>query len=161
MGGAHLVISEFDGERVLMVGGSGGLHIGKSLMLGGGGYGFEMVQERDGSRQQLEGGYGGLLIEYSPLAHELLHLTASTLIGGGGLTRQDQTAPGEGADGAAPTAYFFAVQPAMVITTNVTPFLRMSLEVAYRLVLGANEMSTESQSLSGPGIGLELRVGSF
>ena len=130
-GGPVLRFGSVNGSGAVWVGGRGGWIINfsnqHSISLGGGGYGLvtehRLPQPFDPARKELAAiGYGGLEVEYTNRTYRLVHMTASTLIGAGGITVRDENMEHLDDDANA----FFVFEPGVHAELNVTSFFRIS-----------------------------------
>ena len=126
----------------LLLGARGGVIVNHSFLIGGAGYGIIPtnkvtcpIPEHTGNHY-LTGGYGGLFFEYIHAPNRLLHFTANTLVGFGGVTytktgdnnynpNSDNAFKHQG-------SFVFVLEPGIAMDMNITGSFRMSLGVSYR-----------------------------
>ncbi len=165
-GGPVIRFGSIDGEGAVWVGGRGGWIINfsnqHSISLGGGGYGLvtehRLPQPIDPERKELAGiGYGGLEIEYTNQTYRLVHLTASTLIGAGGITVRDQNLDHFDDDANA----FFVFEPGLHAELNVASFFRVAGGLSYRFTSGIDYGGFRDSDFSGVNAVLTFKFGSF
>lgn len=167
-GAPVIKISDVAGEAGLWVGGRGGWIINvdeqNALSLGGGGYG--LVTEHgipdsnfgdSGTDYYALNGYGGFELEYINRPHRLVHLTLSSLIGGGGLMIRDDDYDEQFDD---PDPYF-VVEPGANIELNVTEFMRITAGVGYMYTSGISRAGFEDSDFSGITGSFTFKFGKF
>lgn len=162
-GGPTVQATWLDGEPGVMVGGAGAWIINGVFAVGGAGYGIATVhraENYEGDRPTIEGGYGGLTLEYIHRPDALVHLTAGTLIGAGGMSVLDGPRTEHDRHSLDDTA-FFVTRPQLGAALNVAPFFQVYGSAAYRLVVGSSLDGYDDAALSGPEFGIGLRFGSF
>jgi len=107
-------------------------------------------------------GYGGFDIEYDIKPSNLVHLSVSALIGGGGLTYNYRNAYREDHDyqwGDHNDAFFIAERASTHL--NMTKFFRVSVGAGYRFVSGVELMDLDNSDISGASANVMLRFGRF
>lgn len=158
-GGYGAFVTQFTqmaGKFGVLVGGYGGWFINKSLMLGGGGYGWaNSPGSADGNilNTGLEFGYGGAVIEYIIQSDKLLHFGFHVLIGAAG-ARTGEFLVGE-------TSSAFVWEPAGFIECNIISFARIGFGLNYRFVHGLELEGYSSLDFSGPSALLQIKFGKF
>ena len=161
-GGPVLRLSRFNGQTGFMLGGHGGWIINRRFVIGGAAYGLlgEAIEvpytPPSGPSAYLTFGYGGIELQYFERPLKLLHLTFSTLIGGGGAEYRQ----GGGTQLTSSSAVF-VVEPGAGIALNVSKKLRLSLSGSYRFVNGIDLSGLSDTDLSGPAAALSLEFGRF
>jgi hypothetical protein len=161
-GGPVLMVGSILGDPALFVGGRGGWVAGRTLSVGGGGYG--LVNDNieapavftGGRRAIVEMGYGGFELEYLHRAHELAHFSIYALLGGGSVRYRDRDRYESLGDDA-----FLVLKPAAQMTLNVTDFFRMSAGAGWRWTWGADLPGLGDNDLSGAAGMLTLRFGRY
>lgn len=165
-GGPVLRFGSVDGSGAVWVGGRGGWIINfsnqHSISLGGGGYGLvtehRLPQPFDPARKELAAiGYGGIEMEYTNRTYRLVHMTASTLIGAGGITVRDENMEHLDDDADA----FFVFEPGVHAELNVTSFFRISGGLSYRFTSGIDYGGFRDGDFSGPNAVLTFKFGAF
>lgn len=167
-GGPVVKISDVAGKTGVWVGGRGGWIINMdnnhSLSLGGGGYG--LVTEHLAPEVGLGNldadyfalnGYGGFEIEYTNRTYKLIHFTASSLIGAGGLMLRDRDYHDVDDD----VDTYFVFEPGINAELNVTKFFRVSTGVSYRLTSGIDRFGFSDSDFSGINGVLTFKFGGF
>ncbi len=165
-GGPVVKIDDIAGSTGVWVGGRGGwiliMNQGHSISLGGGGYGL-VTDHRvpnppiDDSSLYVMNGYGGFEIEYTNQSHKLIHFTATTLIGGGGLTLRDRNY--EEVDDELDS--YFVFEPALQAEINITHFFRIAAGAGYRFTNGIDRFGFSDSDFTGVNGILTLKFGSF
>ncbi len=165
-GGPVIRFGSVDGSGAVWVGGRGGWIINfsnqHSISLGGGGYGLvtehQLPQPFDSGRNELAAiGYGGFEMEYTNQTYRLVHLTASTLIGAGGITVRDHNLEHLEDDANA----FFVFEPGLNAELNVTSFFRLAAGVSYRFISGLDYGGFQDSDFSGVNAVLTFKFGAF
>ena len=162
-GGPLVQATWIDGEPGVMVGGGGAWIVNSTFAIGGAGVGLATLHRADGyegNKPTLEGGYGGLTLEYFHRPQSLLHLSAGTLIGAGGMAVLDGPRTDHDRESFDETAFFVA-RPHVGASLNVTSFFQVFGSAAYRLVVGSTLPGYGDAALSGAEFGIGLRFGSF
>ena len=161
-GGPVLRLSRLNDQTGFMLGGHGGWIINRRFVIGGAAYGL-LGDAIDvpytppvGPAAYLTFGYGGIELQYFERPLKLLHLTFSTLIGGGGAEYRQ----GGGSQLTSSSAVF-VVEPGAGIALNVSKKLRLSLTGGYRFVNGVDLSGLSNEDLSGPAAALSLEFGRF
>jgi hypothetical protein len=168
-GGPVVKFTELKDEFGILVGGRGGWIINHTFVIGGGGYGLvnSDIDEREISPDTtiyMTMGYGGLDLEYIANFNKLIHMTVSTLIGGGGIdymvkSRNEDWDHGHyrGDDADA----FFVFEPAINGEMNILKFFRVDAGVSYRFISGIATEGIGDNDLSGPAANITLKFGKF
>lgn len=167
-GGPVLKMGDIAGETGLWVGGRGGWIITideqNALSLGGGGYGLvtehDLLDPNFGDTEtdyRIMDGYGGFELEYTNRSHRLVHLSLSSLVGGGALMVRDADFD-DVMDDHDP---YFVLEPAANIELNVTDFMRAAAGVGYRYTSGINSAGFEDADFSGVTGTFALKFGKF
>ncbi len=169
-GGPMIKFDDIRGDLGVWVGGRGGWVINlddyHALTLGGGGFGlttnhrtpgeFE-VQNGNGEDYFAATGYGGLLLEYTNRSYQLLHLTATGLIGAGGLTIRDRNFTDIDED---PNP-FFVMEPGIHLELNVAHFFRIATGLNYRITSGIDKAGFRDSDFTGANASITLKFGFF
>jgi len=165
-GGPVIRFGSVDGSGAVWVGGRGGWIINfsnqHSISLGGGGYGLatehRLPQPFDPDRKELAAiGYGGFEMEYTNRTYRLVHMTASTLIGAGGITIRDENLEIDDRE-ADP---FFVIEPGVHAELNVTSFFRVAGGLSYRFTSGIDYGGFRDSDFSGPNALITFKFGAF
>lgn len=162
-GGPMVQTTWVDGNPGILVGGSGAWIINGTFAIGGMGVGLATTHEAEGygdTRHTLEGGYGGLTLEYFHRPQSLVHFSAGTLLGAGGVAVLEGDRLDPDRDSIDETAFFVA-RPYAGVSLNVTDFFQLFGTGAYRLTVGSTLDNYNDAALSGPEFGIGLRFGSF
>ena len=146
-GAFDIKFTQLDGKfSGLLLGGRGGVIINSMFSIGGAGYGIlptkrvncpipEHIYE---TNNFWTGGYGGLFVEYINSSNSLLHFTANTLIGAGGITYVNHSSNYNSWDWqneirrSHPISVVFVVEPGINLELNVSEFFRMNFGASYR-----------------------------
>lgn len=126
----------------LLLGARGGVIVNHSFLIGAAGYGIIPTNKvicpipEHTSNHYLTGGYGGLFFEYIHSPNRLLHFTANTLVGLGGVTytRTGDNSHNPNSENTFkhPGSFVFVLEPGLAMDLNLTKSFRMSLGVSYR-----------------------------
>lgn len=152
-GGPVVKIGDVAGSAGVWVGGRGGWIFNMSdrhaISLGGGGYGLvteHLVRPVYPDNEPLAmNGYGGFEIEYTNRPYQLVHLTVSSLIGGGGVMLRDHHYNDVYDD----MDRYFIFEPGLNAELNVTKFIRISVGASYRLTSGISRFGFRDSDFSG------------
>ena len=162
-GGMAYQLTSVNGELAMMVGGHGGWIIGHTVYLGLAGYGmdgdFRIEQDLDDERK-FNLGYGGLELGLIIASNRLLHLTAATLIGGGGAEYRPNDWDGNFWDNSVADG-FYVIEPSLHLILNVTRHFRIGAGVRYRHASGVDLEGLTDHDLSGTSASLIFKFGSF
>jgi hypothetical protein len=163
-GAPHVKLTTVAGHAGLLVGGEGAWIIAHSLLLGGGGYGLvtstdapEEARSTFGSNT-LTLGYGGVRVGYIIAPHDLWHVTASLLIGGGGVSVVERN----GSDTRTyRSASVFALEPDIALELNVAPMIRAGVDASYRYMSDSGIPGLSRSQIGGPAAGVLVAFGWF
>jgi len=160
-GGPVMKVGGVLGDPALFLGGRGGWVVGRTFVLGGGGYGLvndniPLRVSYQGRDPVLEMGYGGLEMEYLHTSYRLAHFSVQTLLGGGGVRYRDRQRFETLAED-----NFFVVEPGAHANLNITEYLRLSGGFNYRWTWGAELPGLRDQDLSGPLGVFTIRFGRY
>jgi hypothetical protein len=164
--GAPVVkFTNIDGVFGVLVGGRGGWIINNTFVIGGGGYGLANPVDGKtlykGEIPYLNFGYGGFELEYIINSDELLHFSAYSLIGGGGVSYRNKFDSRDGWEWDHMLNTFFVFEPALNAELNVARFMRMNVGLSYRFISGVRFENYKNSDLSGPSINLTFKFGKF
>jgi hypothetical protein len=161
--------TSIDGKFGLLTGGYGGILFNSKLMLGAGAY--SLVNNvplpglnADGKTDYLNLWYTGLVVEYIHNSDKLIHWTAGTLIGGGGVSRRDKFRfddDGDHNDYNYDKSGLFVAEPFANLELNIMKYLRLDIGASYRLVTGTGTSGITDSKLSSPSIHVGLKAGVF
>lgn len=161
-GGVSLKATRVNDQLGVFVGGGGAWVINHSFYLGGAGYGLvsdHASQDLGLDTTGIGMGYGGLVIGAMIAPDELLHFGAQTLVGGGGIYRQhDRRTFDFGFNN--PDA-IFVVEPSVIAELNFMTKVRIAFEGSYRFVSGVQVQGLTNKAMSGPAVGMMVKIGSF
>jgi hypothetical protein len=165
-GGPEMKATTMVGDPAIFVGGQAGWIIDRQLVLGGAGYGLASSHSPDAPLLRPEGpsrlqlGYGGFRVGWIVAPKQLVHFTASVLVGGGGVTvvTHDLAADRYGSHN---SAAFFALEPAIDMEVNLARWLRLGVGASYRYLGNTGQPGLQAVDLSGPAAGVALRFGVF
>lgn len=167
--GAPVVkISDVAGEPALWIGGRGGwiirINEQHALSLGGGGYGLvsnhSVPDPNFGDPAEdyyIQNGYGGFEFEYTNHPNRLLHLSFSSLIGGGGLSAREADNDYEYDD----EDPYFVFEPEANVEINLTDFMRIAAGIGYRYTSGINSAGLNDDDFSGITGAVSFKFGKF
>lgn len=167
--GAPVVkVSDVAGEPGMWVGGRGGWIINineqHALSLGGGGYGLvtnhSVPDPNYGNPDEdyyILNGYGGFEFEYINNPNRLLHLTFSSLIGGGGLSTREVDGSYNNDD----EDPYFVYEPTANVEINITDFMRITAGIGYRYTSGINSAGLYDDDFSGITGTVNFKFGKF
>jgi hypothetical protein len=167
-GGPSLKFMQLKSEFGLMVGGQGAFVMGKTLAIGGGGWG--LVTEHPVhpvsnplDDYQLEFNYGGLLLEYLRGPDRMVHQYFDLLIAWGSLSYKDMSVSHSGSTG---EDVLFILEPGAYMGLNLTPIIRITAGVGYRFLFGfdegnQNDFGVFKSDLEGYSINLGMRFGKY
>jgi len=161
-GGPSLKVGPLMEKAGIFIGGYGGWYINHTLLIGGGWYSLTNevkapVSGPKGETLYFEMDYGGLVFEYVNKSHRLVHLTFSTLIGGGGIEYDGRKEESDQYD----EDSFFIVEPGVCVELNVTAHFRVGLGLSYRYINGVNLPGVTDKDLTGAVANLNLKFGAF
>ncbi|MFC1620156.1 hypothetical protein ACFL45_09445 [Candidatus Neomarinimicrobiota bacterium] len=162
-GGMAYQLTQVDDNMAIMIGGHGGWIINHTVYLGLAGFGMdgEFQLERDLEDQRyLNLGYGGLEVGLVVASNRLLHLTASTLLGGGGANYQQRDRDSDYRENPIVDG-FYVIEPALHLVMNVTRHFRVGLGARYRHVSGVDLEGLTDNDLSGLSGSLIFKFGKF
>lgn len=154
--------SEINNDRAFFLGGEAGVILNHHVVLGIGGYWlFTKVKANEvvaGKMHNINFAYGGVKVEYIHKWEEIVHYTASLLIGGGSVSYRDNLPAGE-------FMYlndqFFAAEPGANIEFNFTDFFRIDIGASYRFVSKIFFGELTAHHLDGFTTNITLKFGDF
>ena len=165
-GGPGLRIGTLNGELAVQAGGQGGWVIGKTLVIGGAGYGVATEHEVtfNSTTYAMDFGYGGLLLEYLHKSDEVFHGYLALIVGGGGVSLRDTSQPSSSDD--VDDDVVLVLEPSLNLEVNLTKTMRVGLGGGYRIVSGLKESWEDdygltAADLSGPFASLTFRFGKY
>ena len=158
--------TSIDNKLGVITGGYGGVLLNNKIMLGAGGY--SLVNKIAAPRpnvpdDDLDLGlwYTGFVGEYIFKSSKLIHWSAGTLIGGGGVYRDEKNRWRDHDDRSYDYSSFFVTEPFVQAELNITSFLRLAVGGTYRLILGSGTPGISDSNLSGPSVMVGLKAGKF
>ncbi len=164
-GGPVLKIGNVAGSTGFWIGGRGGwimnLDEHHAISLGGGGYGLVSDHEVPVPSTEEDlyalNGYGGFIVEYTNRSYNIVHFTATSLIGAGGLMlrEKDYQDVNDDAD------TYFVFEPGVNVELNVTNFFRIGAGASYRLTSGINRFGFSDSDFSGLNGVITFKFGKF
>lgn len=110
----------------------------------------------DGAPQNLEFMYGGAVIRYAFFKDFLVYPSAGALIGAGSGTLVPDTG---GHVPRSNTDTFFVLEPQLNVHSNVTRWLRITLQAGYRLAAGASRFGYDEGAYTGATLGAAVQIG--
>lgn len=158
-GGPTVQLTSINGQFGVMLGGHGGWIIDHRFAIGGGGRGIvgsgldAPVTGPGGEQLHLTLSYGGLELQYIHRPLKLVHPSVSLLLGGGKAGYRNGTATTESS--------VFVMEPALLVTLNVTRAIHVSAGATYRLVNGATLPQLSDGDLSAWSVLMALEFGRF
>lgn len=164
-GGPVLKIGNVAGSTGFWMGGRGGwimnLDEHHTISLGGGGYGLVSdhgvpVPSTEEDLYALNG-YGGFIVEYTNRSYNIVHLTATSLIGAGGLMLREKDYQDVNDD----VDTYFVFEPGVNVELNVTNFFRIGAGASYRLTSGINRFGFSDSDFSGLNGVITFKFGKF
>jgi len=136
-GAPEVQLCYIDDQVRVFTGGRGGLIINDQFVIGGAGYGMtsSLSTTIDGEPKRVRLGYGGLLLEWYFFPKSLIHISAGTLIGAGGVGafRHGSHSEDDMADDC------FVLQPEINLFINLTKYCRVGIGGNYRFVEGLDK----------------------
>lgn len=162
-GGPEVRLGQAGGESAHFMGGKGGWIINHSFYLGGAGYGLvndlKIMPDAD---EKLSIGYGGLELGIILGSDNLVHLSASTLLGAGGVNyRYNHFEADFSTMVDNPVDVFYVIEPSVHLMVNITSFFRLGVGASYRQVYDLDFEGYESADLTGPSASLLFKFGKF
>ncbi len=164
-GGPNLMYTQILDSDGLLMGGLGGWVIGKTIAIGGGGWGLVTEHEVEvaGTMYELQLGYGGLLLEYLHDPDRLTHWYIDALIGIGGINFNEV---GTDLEENQHDDTIWVFEPSAHYCLNVTQHFRVAVGAGYRSVIGVDDVTETTYGLaaadlSGYTVGLTLRFGRY
>ncbi len=166
-GAPVIKVGSINGETSVMFGGRGGWVINRTLVIGGGGYGFtDMMYHRSSSSADtgISFGYGGLELEYLVGATNVVHGSFLLLIGGGGFAVTRRMGMSDPWDDDYSTLYSqacFVLEPAVNVEVNILSWLRLAAGVGYRFVSGISDVTIGARSYNNSSVSGVFGVGTL
>ncbi|MCC5907469.1 MAG: hypothetical protein JJU13_14755 [Balneolaceae bacterium] len=164
-GGPVFKIGNVAGSTGFWIGGRGGwimnLDEHHAISLGGGGYGLVSdhgvpVPSTEEDLYALNG-YGGFIVEYTNRSYNIVHITANSLIGAGGLMLREKDYQEVNDD----VDTYFVFEPGVNVELNVTSFFRIGAGASYRLTSGINRFGFSDSDFSGLNGVITFKFGKF
>jgi hypothetical protein len=161
--------TSIDGKFGLLTGGYGGVLFNSKIMLGLGAYSIVNNIEMpglnaNGNKDYLNLWYTGFVAEYIHHSDKLIHWTAGTLIGGGGVSRRDRyhfNDDDNNHNHSYNASGMFVAEPFANLELNIMKYLRLDIGASYRLVMGTATTGISDSKLSNPAIHVGLKAGVF
>ena len=178
-GGGDLKITDFGGERAMVLGGYGGILVNRRFMLGVAGYGIATNPEFVGTlppgllpdspannadrNLTINGGYAGLTLGGIIFTRELVHLTIPVIVGAGEIQISDEDffQNSTDTDFTIERSTFFVVEPGAQVEFNFTSSFRVAVGASYRWIQGLELSNLRDDDLSNFAGTLSLRFGRF
>ncbi|SEV90090.1 hypothetical protein SAMN05428988_0278 [Chitinophaga sp. YR573] len=161
--------TSIDGKFGVLTGGYGGVLLNGKWMLGAGAY--SLVNNialpgvnANGTTDYLNLWYTGAVVEYIHNSDKLIHWTAGTLIGGGGVSRRDKHRFDDDGDHNSynyDRSGLFVAEPFANLEINIIKNLRLDIGASYRLVKGTSTTAITDSKLSNPSVHVGLKAGIF
>jgi len=170
-GAVDLKVSEFLGERSLIVGAYGGLVVNRRYLFGIAGYGITTNLEIEGMVQEgstnknlnLHGGYGGIIFGPTIAPNELIHLSFPIVFGAGSFEIVDENffpLPTD-TDFTVENTIFFVIEPGVQLEFNITEYFRLAIGGSYRYISGTDLINLVDEDVSGFSGIISFRFGRF
>lgn len=151
--------TSINGDYGVLPGGHAGVIFNHAISLGIAGYGLANNVNADApyEDQNIMLGYYGLVLEYIFNAQRLVNVSASALIGGGGLRAgvHQQNTMGHDMD------VFFVAEPVLTLYLNVVKYFRVGFGAGYRFVSGVDTEGLRDSEIRGVFAVLSLQIGLF
>jgi hypothetical protein len=163
-GGLTVAYSRIAGAGGALVGGEGGVLLDHRLSFGGAGYGWTRdargPADVDGVARDLQLGYGGLAMRYSVLTGTPIYGSVGAVVGGGALVlHRDSANDSRAAGGRDATDGFFVFEPQLSLQANLLRWMRVGVELGYRLTSGIGRLGYTESDLDGFTLGGTLQFG--
>jgi len=166
-GGITLLGTQVANQWGFMMGGEAGLLLDHRFSIGGAGYWLTSKVRGprfpDDTASVLGFGYGGLLLHYQIVGDGPIYLSLGSLIGGGAIALFEYSEE-EGLefnDDEQSANGFFVVEPSVKVHANLTRWMRLGLDGAYRFVHGVNSYGFEEKDFRGWSFGGHMQFGWF
>jgi len=173
-GAPEIKFSTVNGEFALFLGGRGGVIINNSFIIGLAGCGVVTSHKLDDyfipglpdTNAYLRMGYGGLHLGYIINPYEIVHITTSLLIGGGGAlyTRAYSQSEPDYWDKHRFTyesSPFMIIEPGIGAELNITKFMRFEVGASYRIISFLDLPKTKESDISGLSGYISFKFGKF
>lgn len=167
-GGVGVMYTRVAGRDVPAVCAEGALIVAHKLTIGGGGCGIAAeIDAQDygpgphDPDDRLAFGYGGVIVRYHFFSEELTNLAVGVLVGGGGLAispwyhDEDEEPDHAYAEGV------FVVEPQVAGYLNVARWMRVGVNVGYRLTSRVQTEGLDTSDVSGLIAGAQAQFGWF
>lgn len=158
-GGPVFKVSQIQGKETFEIGGMGGASFTTgmhSVAIGGAAFGLaNEVQWENNTR--LDMGYGGLMLGYTYNPEALVHVDTHLLLGAGGVTALDPSAPNNPEQ----LGSFLIAELGAQVEVNITPFMELGLGTSYRVTTDPSIEGLSSDDLSKPTLFISLQFGSL
>ena len=164
-GGPMIKFEDIKNDLGVWVGGRGGWIINTSdrhaISFGGGGYGLatnhQNIMAESEEDMYAATGYGGFITEYTNRSYQVVHVTATGLIGAGGFSLRDRDFEDIDEE---PQAYF-VMEPGIHVEVNVTTFFRIAAGVNYRYTSGISKGDFRDSDFTGANATITFKFGFF
>jgi hypothetical protein len=176
-GAFEIKYSQLDGEfGGLFLGGRGGVIINNVFTFGGAGYGLvptkkincPIIGHENEKNSFWTGGYGGLFFEYINSSNSLVHFTANTLLGAGGVTytSHDYDKKDKNDRNRHPSSFVIVIEPGIGVELNVSETFRINLGVCYRYspnfeLIYQDKNIVPNTAFNGLSVNLAFKFGDF
>ncbi len=164
-GGPVLKLTKIDQDFGLLIGGKGAWIINHTYTIGGGGYALVSDIKAGSIMWALDStgdnyyyydmSYGGAIFGYVHRPHELVHVSADVLIGGGSVGYSQRDIGFSLSNG------FFVVEPELTVMMNVSHNLRAGAGLSYRYVSGVDLSGVSDADLRWLSANLTVKFGHF
>ena len=166
-GGIAVHASSMKGRGVVYVGGEGALLLDHRFAVGLAGYGLvSNVAGPDNAYlypQRLAFGYGGVILRYNFVQRQPYYFSAGILVGGGGVAyAPDYEHDHIQGDRIEHADAVFVTEPGISGHLNITRFMRVGVDVSYRVVSGVDDVPwITDKDLAGFAYGGNVQLGWF
>lgn len=156
------------GRNGAVVGLEGGLLLGHRLGIGVAAHGWTnsapAPQDASGNPRRYESAYVGAAVHYSLINNSPVYVSLGTLVGGGAVVLapdlSDHDRDGDSSEvGRDEVDRYFVLQPEVEVSTNVTRWMRVSVNGGYRFVAGIHKFGFDNGDIGGPVVGGKLQFG--
>lgn len=165
-GAPTIKFTTFDDQLGILMGGYAGVMLNSKLMLGAGAY--ALVNNIEAARTNAADPtlywnmwYTGFVPEYTFKSNKLFHAAVSTLIGGGGVMKNERYKGFDEDSDNLDYSGFFVAEPQVNFEMNITSYLRVAIGGSYRFVSGSSTQGITDDKLSGPAAHFSIKAGRF
>lgn len=164
-GAPSLAYSKISHKSGVLLGVEGALLLEHRFALGLAGYKWmtetHSTPDEAGAPRNLEVSYAGAVIRYSPVIGYLAYGSVGVLVGAGTGTLVNPDQPTDSSPARANMDTFFVLEPQLSAHSNVTRWMRVTLQGGYRVTAGASRFGYKSRDYNGLTLGGSLQFGWF